>query len=104
MVRTLHRYMKRTGAGWFLQFPDHRVLLLIVLFALAAALIICDAVGRSQFGIELRALREDELAAETAGIDTYRHKMRAMLISAARMINPYVFIARSRPKCNTPCR
>ena len=75
--------LKRVDAGWYLQFPDHRVLLLIVLFTLAAALAICDAIGRSQFGIELRALREDDLAAEAAGIDTYRHKMAAMLMSAA---------------------
>ena len=75
--------LKRSDAAWFLQFKDDRVLLLISLLALSAALVICDFIGRSQFGIELKAVREDELAAEVAGINTYRAKMRAMLVSAA---------------------
>ena len=73
----------RENAAWYLQFADRRILLLVSLGALVSALITCDQIARSQFGIELRAVREDELAAGAAGINVYRHKMIAMAVSAA---------------------
>jgi branched-chain amino acid transport system permease protein len=37
----------------------------------------------SRFGLRLMTIREDELAAEAMGIDTFRHKLYAFLLSAA---------------------
>lgn len=75
--------LKRIDAGWYLQFADRRVMLAIALGALGIALLISHTIARSQFGVELRAIREDELAAEAAGVDTRRRKNGAMLASAA---------------------
>jgi branched-chain amino acid transport system permease protein len=36
----------------------------------------------SRFGLRLMTIREDELAAEAMGIDTFRHKLYAFLLSA----------------------
>ena len=41
------------------------------------------AVARSRFGMGLLAVREDEWVAETVGVDSYRHKLAALLLSAA---------------------
>lgn len=40
-------------------------------------------VARSRFGMGLVAIREDEWVAETVGVDSYRHKLAALLVSAA---------------------
>jgi len=37
----------------------------------------------SRFGLRLMTIREDELAAEAMGIDTFHHKLAALLLSAA---------------------
>ncbi|MGH7277464.1 MAG: branched-chain amino acid ABC transporter permease [Candidatus Rokuibacteriota bacterium] len=37
----------------------------------------------SRFGLRLMTIREDEMAAEAMGIDTFRHKLYAFLLSAA---------------------
>lgn len=39
-------------------------------------------VARSRFGMGLLAVREDEWVAETVGVDSYRHKLAALLASA----------------------
>ena len=36
----------------------------------------------SRFGLRLMTIREDEIAAEAMGIDTFRHKLTAFLLSA----------------------
>ena len=36
----------------------------------------------SRFGLRLMTIREDEIAAEAMGIDTFRHKLVAFLLSA----------------------
>jgi branched-chain amino acid transport system permease protein len=40
-------------------------------------------VGRSRFGMGLVAVREDEGVAEAVGVDSYRHKLLAFLLSAS---------------------
>ena len=50
--------------------------------ALAATLLVV-LVGRSRFGAGLRAIREDEPAAETVGVPTARYKLAAYALSAA---------------------
>jgi branched-chain amino acid transport system permease protein len=40
------------------------------------------AIVTSRFGLRLMTIREDEVAAEAMGIDTFRHKLYAFLLSA----------------------
>ena len=50
---------------------------------LAAGLVVCMLVENSRFGLALMAIRQNELAAEAAGIDARRWKMRALVTSGA---------------------
>ncbi len=55
----------------------------VVAFAwVVVALIAAYAYQRSRFGLELRAAREDEVAARALGIDIYRQRLIAFTISA----------------------
>lgn len=55
-----------------------------VMFTLMVlALIVCRALLRSRLGFYWQAIREDELAARSLGIDTFRCKMYAVIISSA---------------------
>jgi branched-chain amino acid transport system permease protein len=55
----------------------------ILLAATVFALILCRALLQSRVGYFWRAIREDEEAARSVGIDTFRYKMLAVVISAA---------------------
>ncbi len=48
---------------------------------LAAAFVVTRLI-RSSYGLALKAIREDEVAAETMGIDIFWHKMLAFMVSA----------------------
>jgi branched-chain amino acid transport system permease protein len=48
----------------------------------AAALVLCHALLRSRVGYFWQAIREDEEAARSLGIDTFRYKMIAVALSA----------------------
>ena len=48
-----------------------------------AATLLAWSVGRSKLGIGLKALREDETAAETIGVPVARYKVYAYILSAA---------------------
>ena len=55
----------------------------IMLIATIAALAFCRVLLRSRIGYYWQAIREDEQAAQALGIDTFRYKMFAVVISAA---------------------
>jgi branched-chain amino acid transport system permease protein len=55
----------------------------VILAATVLALLICRFLMRSRIGYLWFAIREDEVAAAAAGIDTFRYKMYAVAISAA---------------------
>lgn len=55
----------------------------ILLVATVAAFIFCRALLQSRIGYFWLAIREDEEAARSAGIDTFRYKMIAVVISAS---------------------
>jgi branched-chain amino acid transport system permease protein len=55
----------------------------VMLAATVLAFIFCHALLRSRMGYFWLAIREDEVAARAAGIDTFRYKMYAVMISAA---------------------
>jgi ABC-type branched-subunit amino acid transport system ATPase component/ABC-type branched-subunit amino acid transport system permease subunit len=75
--------MKRERAALFMQFTDPRANDLLCLGAFAATLVLSWAIERSRLGYSLRALRENEQAAEATGVDTFRAKMAAYMLSAA---------------------
>jgi branched-chain amino acid transport system permease protein len=56
-------------------------------FAMLALAVIATAavaiIYKSRFGLELRAIREDEAAAEMVGVNTTRNKLGAFIMSAA---------------------
>jgi ABC-type branched-subunit amino acid transport system ATPase component/ABC-type branched-subunit amino acid transport system permease subunit len=75
--------MKRTAPGWYMQFADYRIYIALALALLIVALLVSLAVERSRFGMALLAIKQNEPAAEAAGIDTLRWKMRAIMLSGA---------------------
>jgi ABC-type branched-subunit amino acid transport system ATPase component/ABC-type branched-subunit amino acid transport system permease subunit len=75
--------MKREAPIWYMQFSDFRVYVALALVLLAAAMLISLAVERSRFGMSLLAIKQNEPAAEAAGIDTLAWKMKAIILSGA---------------------
>ena len=60
-----------------------RVLGTLAVGLLVIALLISLAIERSRFGLSLLAIKQNEPAAEAAGIDTLAWKMRAIMLSGA---------------------
>ncbi len=75
--------MKRDAPARFMQFSDYRVYIALAVALLVITLLVSLAVERSRFGMSLRAIKQNEPAAEAAGIDTLKWKMRAIVVSAA---------------------
>jgi len=75
--------MRRDQPGWFMQFTEPRTFDLVALGALAATLVLSRAIETSRLGYRLRAIRENEQAAEAMGVDAFRCKMLAYMLSAA---------------------
>jgi len=65
----------------------------VILTATALALIACRILLYSRIGYFWRAIREDERAARATGIDTFRYKMYAVVISAGMTSFAGVFYA-----------
>ncbi len=75
--------MKRAAPGWYMQFTDYRAYVAIAVAMLVLALLVSLAIERTRFGMSLLAIKQNEPAAEAAGIDTLRWKMRAIVLSGA---------------------
>ncbi|HET6520889.1 MAG TPA: branched-chain amino acid ABC transporter ATP-binding protein/permease, partial [Geminicoccaceae bacterium] len=75
--------MKRENPAAYMQFADQRVYNLLALALLVAALLVSLRIERTRFSRCLLAIKQNEAAAEAAGIDTLRWKMRAILVSGA---------------------
>jgi ABC-type branched-subunit amino acid transport system ATPase component/ABC-type branched-subunit amino acid transport system permease subunit len=67
----------------YMQFSDHRVHTWIALAMVLGVIVLTRLVERSRFGMALIAIKQNEAAAEAAGIDTLAWKLRAMTLSAA---------------------
>jgi len=65
----------------------------LILAMVAAAFLICRALLRSRVGYYWQAIREDEEAARALGVDTFRYKMIAVVISAGMTAPAGVFLA-----------
>ena len=75
--------MHREHPALFLQFTKPLFSTLVALGFFIAAMIVGMLVENSRFGLALLAIKQNELAAEAAGIDTRRWKMRALVASGA---------------------
>ena len=73
--------LKREGAALFMQFSDQRVYVLIAIAMLVAALMVNLWITRSRFGLSLLAIKQNELAAEAAGINPFQWKLQALVVS-----------------------
>ena len=67
----------------FVQFTDHRVYGLLALVLLVIGLLVSLRIEQSRFGLSLLAIKQNEPAAEAAGINTWAWKMRAIMVSGA---------------------
>ena len=75
--------MRREQPGWFMQFTEPRSFDLLALGVLAATLALSYVVEHSRLGYRLRAIRENEQAAEAMGVNAFRVKMTGYMLSAA---------------------
>ncbi len=86
VLRALVSYFEGlTGGGNGLSLPTlyASVQIYYAMGALAAAVVAATSlIVTSRFGLRLMTIREDEVAAEAMGIDTFRHKLLAFLLSA----------------------
>jgi branched-chain amino acid transport system permease protein len=75
-------YITFTGDPRQFQFQDPRAHYYIALALLLLATLVAWLVESRRFGIYLGAIREDETAAEALGVDAFREKMLAMVLSS----------------------
>jgi branched-chain amino acid transport system permease protein len=65
----------------------------VMLALTVAALVLCHVLLKSRVGYYWQAIREDELAARSLGVNTFRYKMYAVVISAGMTAVAGVFFA-----------
>ncbi len=86
VMRVLASYFEGlTGGGLGLSLPTlYASVAIYYAMGLAAVAVTAVAYGiiTSRFGLRLMTIRDDEIAAEVAGIDTARYKLYAFLLSA----------------------
>ena len=75
--------IKRENPAAYMQFSDHRIYTLLALGLLVAVMVLSLAIERSRFGRALLAIKQNEAAAEAAGIDTLAWKLRSIAVSGA---------------------
>jgi ABC-type branched-subunit amino acid transport system ATPase component/ABC-type branched-subunit amino acid transport system permease subunit len=75
--------MQRESPIAWMQFEDHRIYAWLALALLLGAMWLTSRVERSRFGMSLIAIRQDEAAAEAAGIPTLSWKLKAIVLSGA---------------------
>ena len=83
IATTAWESVTRGGLGVFLPIqrdstPNYYAMLVLAV----AAVVVSYGVGSSDFGLKLRSIRDDEVAAQAMGIDTTRHKLAAFTLSA----------------------
>jgi branched-chain amino acid transport system permease protein len=75
-------YVTFTGDPRQFQFRDPRVYYYIALALMLGATGVAALLERRRLGIYLTAIREDEMACEALGVDTFKYKMLAMVVSS----------------------
>jgi branched-chain amino acid transport system permease protein len=74
--------MMREAPALYVQFADQRVYMGLALVLMVACMVVSLHVERSRFGMSLLAIKQNEPAAEAAGVNSLRWKMLAMMLSA----------------------
>jgi len=75
--------MHREAPAAFMQFTDGRVYIFIALALTIGAMVLTRRIEQSRFGLSLLAIKQDEVAAEAAGIPTLAWKLKAIALSGA---------------------
>ena len=75
--------IKRDNPIAYMQFSDPRFYTLVALAMMLATILLTRAIENSRFGMALRAIKQNEAAAEAAGINTLAWKLRAITLSGA---------------------
>jgi branched-chain amino acid transport system permease protein len=75
--------MKREAPLYYAEFSDPRAYMVLSLILLVLCMTVALHIERSRFGMSLTAIKQNEPAADAAGINPMRWKMLAMMISAA---------------------
>ena len=75
-------YITFTGNPRQFQFQDARAYYYIALALMLVATLTAWVIERRRFGIYLTAIREDETAAEALGVNAFKYKMLAMIVSS----------------------
>ena len=73
--------MHREHPVIFMEFSEPRIYTLIAVCLLVGGAVVSLVIENSRFGLALLAIRQNELAAEAAGINTRRWKMRSLVVS-----------------------
>ncbi|WP_428486917.1 ABC transporter permease subunit [Rhodopila sp.] len=73
--------MHRDHPAAFLEFTNPRLYTLVSVGLLVCGVLVCMIVENSRFGLALLAVRQNELAAEAAGINARLWKIRALVVS-----------------------
>jgi branched-chain amino acid transport system ATP-binding protein/branched-chain amino acid transport system permease protein len=75
--------MQREAPLKYMQFEDHRIYAWLALALMIGAMVLTGLLERSRFGMSLLAIKQDEAAAEAAGIRTLAWKLKAITLSGA---------------------
>ena len=75
--------IKRDNPFAYMQFGDPRLYTLLALLMLVGTILITQFVERTRFGMALLAIKQNQAAAEAAGINTLAWKLRAISLSGA---------------------
>jgi branched-chain amino acid transport system permease protein len=75
-------YITFTGDPRQFQFQDARAYYYIALVLMLGVTALVAWLERRRFGVYLSAIREDESASEALGVNTFRYKMMAMMLSS----------------------
>jgi ABC-type branched-subunit amino acid transport system ATPase component/ABC-type branched-subunit amino acid transport system permease subunit len=75
--------MKREAPIAYMQFGDPRIYTLVALAIMLATIVLTRIIEQSRFGMALLAIKQNEAAAEAAGINTLAWKLRAITLSGA---------------------
>jgi ABC-type branched-subunit amino acid transport system ATPase component/ABC-type branched-subunit amino acid transport system permease subunit len=75
--------IKRESPFAYMQFSDGRIYTALALALLVGIVLITRWIERSRFGMALLAIKQNEAAAEAAGIDTLAWKLRSITVSGA---------------------
>jgi branched-chain amino acid transport system permease protein len=73
--------IKRDFPAAYMQFDDPRINTLLAVAMTVVIVVLSQAIERSRFGMALIAIKQNEAAAEAAGVDTLAWKLRAITLS-----------------------